>query len=122
LGNNLTITANTEIALGGTSSGAVGQLILNGDANACEIKLIYASTSVVSTGNTAGANPFGGAVKIGNKTFAAGTGGAAAIYTVTNGATGKFAKLLGGTANKGLKGGSTSSDTVTIDTSLDVTT
>jgi hypothetical protein len=113
----LTIAAATTVNLAGAAA-AVGQLILTGAAsNPAEVKLVDAATSIIKTGNTAGASAFTTAAKIGGKTFA--TGSNAAIYTTGNAVAGKLAKILGGTANYGLKGGD-ADNTIVIDGSQDV--
>jgi hypothetical protein len=119
-GNLLTVAENTEIVLGGGSNGtAVGKLILVGGTNAGEIKLAGAGTSIVSTGATQN-TPLSNASKIGGNTFQEGSGGKASVYTTTGDSAGKFAKLLGGAAGNGLKGGD-ASNTITIDASQGVT-
>jgi hypothetical protein len=120
-GNKLTIAADTTIDLGGTAA-AVGSLVLTGDGtNPGEIELAHASSSIVKTGNTVGASAFGSAAKIGAKTFAAGTSGSADIYTTADNGAGKLAQILGGTTDYGLKGGN-ASNTITIDSTQEVTT
>jgi hypothetical protein len=116
-GNNLTIGADTTINLVGNEGTALGKLVLTGHASTPgEIVLTHATTSIVKTGLTAGNGAFTAAATIGTKTFAAGTAGAAAITTTAAAAAGKFATLTSGaTGGKGLKGGSSASDTVTID-------
>jgi hypothetical protein len=116
--NALTIGANTVIALGGTDTAAAGQIVLTGHAaNPGKIALV-ATTSVVKTGNAAGTGAFASAAKIGSKTFGTST---ADITTTADAATGKLATVTASAANKDLVGGD-ASNTITIDSTQDVTT
>jgi hypothetical protein len=55
-GNNLTIAANTTIALGGIAGRKKGEIILTGGANAGKISLA-ATTSTITTGNSPASTP-----------------------------------------------------------------
>jgi hypothetical protein len=119
-GSKVTIAVNTTIALGGTSAATLGSIVITGhDSNPAELAFADTATSVVTTGNTMAATPFVSAASIGTKTFAAGSSGKAAVYTINSNAAGTFAGLKGGTDGYGIKAGD-ASNTVAINSAATV--
>jgi hypothetical protein len=121
-GNNLIIGTATIIDLAGTTTGAVGKLIVTGHgtpANVGKVTLT-ATTSTIQVGATfTSSAAFAAAARIGGKTFSTGT--TMGYYTNNTGATGKFMGLKGSAANSIFLGGN-ATNTIEIDSTQDVTT